>query len=364
MMGPRTLFLYIGMRFVFAIGAVFALCLVLIFMIDFVELLREAGKFGSVPVSELALMTVLRLPAYSELTLPFAALTGSIGALLMLSRSSELVIIRAAGMSVWQFLTPGVLVAVALGLFANYVYNPLGATARAEAERRYAEAFGREQNLLRTKNAGAWLRQDGADGSSVISAGATADQGLSLSDVSVLQFDHDGRFAERIDAASAELRDGYWDLKKAWVAQVGARPEFYEHYQISTYLSRTQVSDALGSVFSLSFTELPRVIELAERAGLSASRYRVQYEILISRPFLLGAMVLLGATVSLRAFRFGKVQTKVVIGLVAGFGFFILAEVSRQVGVSELVSPRVAAWAPVLLACFLSLTVLLHQEDG
>ena len=53
-----------------------------------------------------------------------------------------------------------------------------------------------------------------------------------------------------------------------------------------------------------------------------------------------------------------------VMGLVAGFGFFIVAEASRQIGVSELTAPWVAAWVPTAVASLLSLTVLLHQEDG
>jgi len=74
--------------------------------------------------------------------------------------------------------------------------------------------------------------------------------------------------------------------------------------------------------------------------------------------------VLIAATCSLRSFRFGGVQTMVIAGLSAGFAFFVFSELSRKVGVSGLVSPTVAAWAPVLVACFLAATVLLHQEDG
>jgi lipopolysaccharide export system permease protein len=54
----------------------------------------------------------------------------------------------------------------------------------------------------------------------------------------------------------------------------------------------------------------------------------------------------------------------VVAGLVGGLGFFLLAEVSRQIGMAGLASPRVAVWMPVLVTILVSLTVLLHQEDG
>jgi lipopolysaccharide export system permease protein len=54
----------------------------------------------------------------------------------------------------------------------------------------------------------------------------------------------------------------------------------------------------------------------------------------------------------------------IITGMVGGFGFLLFAEVSRQMGVSGLVSPVVAVWVPITISIFLTLTVLLHQEDG
>jgi lipopolysaccharide export system permease protein len=90
----------------------------------------------------------------------------------------------------------------------------------------------------------------------------------------------------------------------------------------------------------------------------------MQYQLLMSRPMLLLTMVLLAATVSLRSFRQGGIQTMVATGMVGGIGFFLLTEVSRQIGMAGLVSPFVAVWLPIALATLVSVTVLLHQEDG
>ncbi|MDX2258534.1 MAG: LPS export ABC transporter permease LptG [Hyphomicrobiaceae bacterium] len=363
-MRASTLNLYVGGKFLTAILGTFVLCSVLIFMIDFVELLRQAGKYGSVPAWLLAWMTVLRLPAYTEFLLGFAVQTGSIAALLFLSRKSELTVMRAGGMSVWQFLMPGIVVAFVLGTFATVAYNPLAAQAREEAERLFAEAFGREGNLLRSKSGDSWLRQNGIDGQSVIGADGARNQGLTLDGVSVIVYGPDGGFAERIDAAEATLEEGYWRLKDAWVAAEGREPRKYETYLVSTYLTPERVQDALGTVISVSFWDLPALIEVAEKANLSADRLRIQYQLLLSRPILCVAMVLLAATVSLRSFRSGGIQTMVVTGMIGGLGFFLLAEVSRQIGVAGIVPPWAAVWLPVLLVISISLTVLLHQEDG
>jgi lipopolysaccharide export system permease protein len=364
MTSPRTLRRYIARRFLMTILGTFLLCAILIFMIDFVELLRQAGKGKTVGAGTLVWLALLRLPAYTEILLAFAVLVGTIGALLMLSRKSELAVMRSAGMSVWQFLRPGLVVALLFGVFAVAVYNPLAAAARAESERLFSIAFGKEANLLRTQSLGSWLRQDGPDGASVLNAESYSDKGLTLGGLTVVQYDKAGRFVERIDAVRGELRDGFWELKSVWVTRAGEEPEQHAVYMLSTALTQERVQNALGTVISLSIWELPALIELAEKAGLSADKYRIQQELLLSRPLLLAAMVLLGATVSLRSFRSGRIQTMVVTGMLGGFGFFLMAEVSRQIGVAGLVSPKVAVWVPVFVVALVSTTVLLHQEDG
>ena len=364
MLGPRTLRRYVARRFLLSILGAFAVCAVLIFMIDMIELLRLSRRANDLTMSALLWMALLRLPAYTEVLLAFAVLVGGIGALLSLNRKSELIVMRAGGMSVWQFLRPGIVVSLALGVFAITVYNPLAAAARSEAERLVAEAFGKEASLLASSGEGSWLRQDGADGQSVMSARAIANQGLSLAGVVVFQFDAQGHFVERVDAERASLADGYWELQKAIVSRPTREPETFDTYTVSTYLTRERVGEALGSEIAVSMWQLPSLIEVAEKAGLSASRYKMQYALLLSRPMLLIAMVILAATVSLRSFRSGGTQTMVITGMVGGIGFFLLTEVSRQAGIAGLVSATSAAWVPIGLALLVSLTVLLHQEDG
>jgi lipopolysaccharide export system permease protein len=355
-----TLARYFSARFFAAMVAMFVVCCVLIFFVDFIEMLRRAGKYSSdVPGILLAWMTLLRLPSFSELTLPFAVLIGTIAIFLMLSRSSELVVLRAAGVSVWQFTLPAMAVAFVLGVVFVLVYNPVAAMARAEAERIYSAAFGRGESFLKAnKGAGAWLREDGVDGPSVVHALQVLNQGLELNGVTAFQYTPDHTLTERIEAKRAVLKNGRWELQEAWVSSVGQEPAFYERYLLSTYLTPTQVRDSLGTVFSISFWDLPNFIQIAERAGLPATQYRVQYHLLLSRPFLLVTMVLIAG------FRFGNVQINAIFGLAAGFGFFVFSEISRNFAMSGLTSAAAAAWIPVIVAASLALTVLLYKEDG
>jgi lipopolysaccharide export system permease protein len=362
--GRRTLRRYVARRFLVSMIGAFLVCSCLIFMIDMIELLRLSRRAQDLSVGMLLWIGFLRLPAFAELLLAFAVLVGAIGALLTLNRRSELTVMRAAGMSVWQFLRPGIAVTFVLGVLAVAVFNPMAATARSESERLVAEVFGVEAGLFGGKGDGAWLRQNGRpDGQSVMHARVAADQGLTLSGVIAFVFDAKGRFMEHIHAERATLRTSHWELHKGLVSRLKQEPEAFKTYNLSTHLTRVD-GDAFGSEIAVSFWDLPGLIQASEKAGLSASKYRMQHAVLLARPALLICMVVLAATVSLRSFRSGGIQSMVLMGLIGGIGLFLLAEVSRQVGASGLISPTLAVWVPISVSLLVSLTVLLHQEDG
>jgi len=359
-----TLGRYMANRFAVTILGVFFLMLLLIFFIDFIEVMRMGSKRDDVGAGTLALISMLRVPIFSELALPFSVLIGTMGAFLGLSRSSELTIVRAAGLSVWEFLQPAIFVAAIYGVLAVAVYNPLASAMKAESERIQTELFDAQKSFAASKGTGSWLRQESVDGPTILHAKTAANRGLTLGGVTLLQFDLNNSFYEEVRANKAELRQGYWRLENATAQGPGEAPRHYDEYFVSTYLSPAQIMDSLGSLETLSFWQLPDFISFAKKAGIPTERYELQYQLFLSRPILLAAMVLIAATCSLKPFRFGKIQTMVLAGLSGGFAFFIFSEFSRKVGASGLVPVAVAAWGPALVALLLSATVLLHQEDG
>jgi lipopolysaccharide export system permease protein len=90
----------------------------------------------------------------------------------------------------------------------------------------------------------------------------------------------------------------------------------------------------------------------------------MQFYKLLTQPLLLVAMVLLAAAVSLRFFRFGGVQKMVLSGIGAGFLLYILSKVTEDMSKAELLSPAIAACAPVFVGGLAGFMVLLYQEDG
>lgn len=357
-----TLGRYLGLAFARTILAVFATVFALVYTLDFVELMRRAGESESAGAGLMARLALLRAPAVAEQVFPFAVLFGSMAALLQLSRKLELVVARAAGVSAWQFLQPGILVAAAIGLFSVAVYNPVSAILKQRASEIDAKTFAK--SLKTSSGKALWLRQKSRDGSAVIRAETAVENSTTLSRVAVFTFDPAGAFEEQIEARRATLHDGYWELADARVLSPESEPQSYGTYLLASNLDRAQVRQSFTPAESVPFWQLPDTISRAERAGLDVTRYRLQYDVLMSRPLLLIAMVLVAASVSLRFFRFGGIAPMVLAGVAAGFALYVATQLMENLGASGFVAPRVAAWFPAIVGSLLGTLALLHQEDG
>src|SRR5215468_4371523 len=357
-----TLARYFGMRFLGAAAAVFGGIFLLVVLVDYVEMTRQASKVPNASALLVAQISLFRVPQVTERIIPFAVLIGAMVCYLTLSRRLELVVARAAGISAWQFVAPAIVVALLIGAAASMAYNPISANLREYSKRLEADLFGERTGPQ--VDAGFWVSQRDGDGQALINAAASRNQGAILDGVTVLTFDAAGRFRERIEAKTAELDAGYWRLKDVVVYAIGVPPRQHGTYQLTTTLTPEQVRESFATPETVSFWNLRQYIELAENAGLAAAGYRLQYQLLLARPFLLAAMVILAASVSLRFFRFGGITQMILSGIIAGFLLYVLSKVTEDMSKAELMHPAAAAWLPVLVGGLTGFVALLYLEDG
>jgi lipopolysaccharide export system permease protein len=359
-----TLSRYFGMRFLTSVVGSFIGVVALAAMIDYVELMRRGAEWPHATAWLLAKISMYRVPQLTERIMPFSVLVGAMSCYLTLSRRLELVVARASGVSAWQFVAPAIIAALLFGTVATTVYNPISATLHERSKRLEADMLGENLSALQESNSGFWVRQKSADGAAIINANSSRDQGAELGGVTIYTFDAGAHFQQRIEAKTASLQQGYWLLEDVRIYASGKAPDIEDTYRLPSNLTLEQVRESFATPETVPFWQLPTYIEMADRAGLGAAGYRLQYQQLLARPFLLAAMVLLAASVSLRFFRFGGVQKMVLSGITAGFLLFVLSKITEDMSKSELLSPVAAAWIPVVVGGLTGFVALLYQEDG
>ena len=359
-----TLSRYIARQFMGSIGLVLLLLLALIAMIDSVELLRRAGTREAMGLGVVAQMALLRIPYMLQKVIPFAMLFGGMLALTRLTRSHELVVTRAAGVSVWQFLLPGLALAMLVGVFIVTVFNPLASATTWRYEQMEAQHLRGRASLLAVSSSGLWLREGRADGQTVIHALRLSQRDMELHEVIIFLYEGTDRFLRRLDAETAKLEDGYWDLRDVMVSTPEVASVFHPNYRLSTSLTLDQIQESFAPPETMSFWDLPGFIKTMEDAGFSALKHRLYWHSILSGPLLLCAMVLIAATFSLRLTRRGGTGLLVVGGLLAGFLLYFLTDVVLALGMSASIPVVLAAWAPAGVFALLGLAMLLHLEDG
>ncbi len=357
-----TLNKYLARRFVAAVATVFIGMFVLVLMIDYIEQVRRTSVIANVAALDVVKLTLFRVPQFMERLVPICVLVGAMSCFLELSRRLELVVVRAAGVSAWQFVTPIGISALVLGVLATTIYNPLSARLQDRSRQIESEIFS--QHFRAATTAAFWINQTTAEGQSIINAVNSAGQGTQLTGVSVFRFNPDGSFKERIEAQRAVLEAGRWRLSGTRRFALEGAPQNAETTFLSTNLSPSQVREGFATPDTVSFWQLSEYIASTSASGPAAAGYKLRYQKLIAQPFLLLAMVLLASAMSLRFFRFGGVQKMVLSGIGAGFLLYVLSKVTDDLSKADLMNPVAAAWLPVLVGSLSGFMALLYQEDG
>lgn len=361
-----TLSFYVGRHFLVAFVGLFAVFLALIYVFDVGELLRRAAARPDVEFSDVALMALLKLPHMGEKTFPFAVLFGGMLAFWRLTRSHELVVTRAAGVSAWQFMLPVLVLAFLLGVVKITAFNPLASVTLARFETQEALKLKGQKSFLAISEAGLWLRQSYRKGQAVVHAETVLQQkrSVDLTDVIVYLYEGSDRFIGRIDAGQAVLEDGFWHLRDAWYRAPDQPAEFKAEDWLETDLTLTRIQDSFAPPETMSFWALPGFISTLEEAGFSAVRHRLHWHSLLAAPLLMCAMVLIAATFTLRHTLRGGASFIIAGGVVTGFMLYFFSDLVFALGLSDGIPVTLAAWTPSGVATLLGLATLLHLEDG
>lgn len=335
----------------------------IVFLIDFSETATRMSGLPGYTVASGLVMTAVRLPLLLQQTVPFIALFVGMTVLIGLNRKYELVVTRAAGISVWQFMTPFAVGALLLGVFTVAVINPIAAWGQRQAALLETDWRGQDK-IANASSQIPWIRQISGHDDVIIGAKSIVENGTLLMDAVLVHFNSDGEVILRQDAKSAKLEDGYWLLNNVVERRPGEIPDRRNSVQVRTNLKQDFVSQRLAQPETIAFYDLSNRIKVARSFGISTNALQTQFHSLLSQPFLLVAMTLIAATVSLKFSRFNQSRSVILGGILSGFVLYVVTVLVKAFGSSGVVPPFVATWIPVIVALAFGATILLHQEDG
>ncbi len=359
-----TLSAYLARHFAFWLASVFCGIAAVVLLFDSIEMLRRSANKTEISMAIVVQMSLLKLPYLVQQMLPFCILFGATLAFWRLSKANEFVVSRAAGISVWQILTPAIGIALLVGVAQITVFNPIASAMLSKFEKLESRYLKRSTSLLSVSKGGVWLRQADTGGQTVIHATRVAQSDMELQQVIIFLFEGEDRFTGRIDAESAQLRDGYWNIEKAWISAPNQSSRYVARHRLKTELTLNKILDSFASPQTLSFWELPAFIDTLESAGFSGQRHKLYWHSLLASPLLLAAMILIAAIFTLRTTGRVGAATSIAGAALSGFVLYFLSDLVYALGQSASIPYLLAAWTPAGVSTMLGIAVLFHIEDG
>ncbi|MFQ6552075.1 LPS export ABC transporter permease LptG [Aestuariibius insulae] len=363
------LHLYFARRFARSFAGVFA---IFFLILAFLDLIDQLGKFAGEGAGFAAIigLTLLNTPEGLYRILPLITVLATIALFLSLARSSEMVVTRAAGRSALRSLIAPVIVAFLIGALGVAIFNPIVAATSQEYERRADTVERGGSSILTLRDEGLWLRQGSGDRQTVIRAERASLDGTELFEASFIVFAEAIGPIRRIEADRAVLTDGAWELEdaKSWPLVSSLNPEsaatLHDRLSLPSTLTRDQIRDRLGTPSSIPIWDLPDFIDQLERAGFSAQRHEVWFQMELALPVFIVSMLLVAAGLTMRHQRGGRTGIAVLTAVMLGFGLYFLRNFAQILGENGQIPALLAAWIPPVAAICLALGLLLHLEDG
>ncbi len=243
---PPTLSRYLAKSYLVNLLFMAAILLGTIFMFDLVELLRRASKREDVSFMTVAEMGLLKLPEMALMIAPFIVLFSALFTFWQLTRRQEVVVLRSSGISIWQFLSPIILVALASGVFMVTIVNPVSALFYSRYTVLESTYLNQQQDMVAVFDEGLWLRQDTNDGYAILHAAKIDVPDWRLKNVMVLFFDEKDNFTQRIDAQQSLLKPGNWVLGNAIINRPGVPSEQKAAFDLPTGLTPRDIEDSFS----------------------------------------------------------------------------------------------------------------------
>lgn len=329
------------------------------------ELVRRSMGKANIDFSIILEMIVLKLPNHFQMLLPFIILSATMVSFYRLNHTQEIVAARSSGLSIWQLLSGLMAFVLTLGFMQLIILNPLSAAMSKRLANLDATYFSGSSSRIAISETGLWFREITPDRQSIVHTVHVQPNTKTFTNVTFHNYMANGSYETRIDASTAILQNGYWELQNAvvWQDKEGAFKTF-PTMRIPTRLTIEKIQDSNTSPSTISFWSIPQFIDMLDRSGLSSVSYRLYGHGQIAKIGMMMAMILLAAAFGIRPIRQGGTALYIALGIGSGFALYFVNDIVYALGLGNQIPILLAAWTPTLIMTLLSLALLLHLEDG
>src|SRR4030095_15798950 len=341
----------------------FAVLILLVMVLMALDLLGESGKILAVPgngEAELWHYVSLRVPLLIQRFLPFSALLGTLIAFTALNQHSEVISMKAAGLSAHQILAPLIVASLGLAVVA-FAFNEGVAVNSARMVNAWNDNDYRPIRATSGVLGNVWVKA----GNDLVHANIVSGRGPTLQLQGVTIYDRQGGALNRvIDAERAVQMGGGWRLENVRTYDTGMN-------MVRRQPQAMALPGATPDRFTLAkvnpdernFVVLKRDIDDLEEAGRPSEEARAGLWHKVSGPLSMVLMPLLAAVAAFGLARSGQVLLRAAAGMALGFAYFVVDNLSLALGHVGAYPAWLAAWAPFVLFLLIGEAVLVRTEE-
>lgn len=356
----KTMAFYMAKMFLLRSFAVLAM---LVLVLQTLDLLGESGKILAYPGNgdaELWRYVGLRVPQIVDRFLPFSVLLGTLITLATLNQNSEVISMKAAGLSAHQVLAPLILSSVLVAGLSYAFDERIVVRANAALTAWEQVDYGPIPRDSGVKT-NVWVR----DGGHLIQAGAVQGRGNNTLLTDVRVFTRKNNVLQNIiKAPRARYADGEWQIEDAVRFNVATgTQELLGTIRVAPDVRPDQFTLSKVDPDALTFSELQSAISDLKDAGRPIAALEANLWHKISGPLSAVLMPLLGAVAAFGLARSGRLFIRAVIGMALGFAYFVADNFALAMGNLGAYPPMMAAWAPFFLFLLVGETVLIRTEE-
>ncbi|MBN2676023.1 MAG: LptF/LptG family permease [Alphaproteobacteria bacterium] len=312
-------------------------------------------------------LLTMQVPQFIQPILPLCILIATMMTFWTLIRQSELIPMRSTGQSVWRFLKPLSIASFTIGIFYITLINPLSVYLNKSAQEiRFTQGLS-TTNPFSFSEKGFWLKEKGEKEIHVVHAGDVKQvkDTLLFEHPTVFLISHEHIFQARIEAEKGALKSGSLTFKNGWLFKPGEKNVVLENYTIPTRLTTNKIKESLSDETMLSFWALPKLIAFLDKTGFNTQKQKVLFGSLLFFPFFLMVFTLLGMAFSIsRHVRHTRFFIRIAFGIATGFSVFFMNKIILSLTAGGAFPIFLGISGTSLIILFLSVSFLLHSEDG